>query len=145
MPLKDPAARAAYNREYQKRWYEANKDKRKAQVRQYKRANPAKVAAYDAEYRAKPENKANATRRKQEWREANRDRDRLTRRLWSKAHREQVRYYNSKRDRTEYNRAYYDANRDVYREHNARRYFRVTYGGYEMTESNWSSVARAGK
>ena len=40
MALKDPIARKAYQKEYHKEWYEKNKEKRKAQIEEYKKSKP---------------------------------------------------------------------------------------------------------
>jgi hypothetical protein len=124
MPHKDPEIRKAYLAEYNKRWYEANKEKRKAQVRQYKAMNPAKVAKANAEYQARPEVRQRATLSKQLWRETNRDSDRLTRRVWTKNNRDKVRDYDRRyrSDRSVYNASWYAANRDYCRERDALRY-----------------------
>jgi hypothetical protein len=121
VPHKDPAVRKAYLREHHKRWYEANKDQRQAQIRQYKADNRAKVDAQDAEYRSRPDVRARNTELKREWRELNRERDRKTRRLWSKLNRDRIQQYNCTRDRQERSREYYAANREYYA---ARRHLR---------------------
>ena len=40
MPIKDPADRKAYMKEYQARWYQKNKEKRKAQIAEYEKTKP---------------------------------------------------------------------------------------------------------
>ena len=40
MPIKDEAARKAYHKEYHAKWYEANKEKRKIQIEDYKKSKP---------------------------------------------------------------------------------------------------------
>jgi hypothetical protein len=40
MPIKDKAARKAYHKEYHAKWYEANKEKRKVQIEDYKKSKP---------------------------------------------------------------------------------------------------------
>jgi hypothetical protein len=124
VPHKDPEVRRAYVREYHAKWYAKNGDKRRAQIRQYKRANPTKVANGDAAYRSRPEVRAAATQRKQEWRAANVERDRASKRSWAKSHREQLRAYDRRYrgDRSEYNARWYEANREYCRVRDSLRY-----------------------
>lgn len=124
MPHKDPEVRRAYLREYHAKWYAANKEGRKEQVRQYKRENAGYVAAKNAEYRARDEVRERATMRKQLWRETNRERDQSTRRRWSKQNRHRLREYDRRyrQDRSEYNRTYYLQNREYLRHRDRLRY-----------------------
>lgn len=140
MPYKDPEkARAA-----QKAWYEANKEKRKAQIRLYKRANPAKVAAGNAEYKSRPEVRERATLKKRLWRAANLERERKNRRMWARNNRDRIRFYDSKRDRREYNARYYAANVEYYAHKNAMRYIRMRAGDV-VTDRQWSELKAVSK
>jgi hypothetical protein len=40
MPIKDEAARKAYHKEYHAKWYKENKEKRNAQIIEYKKTKP---------------------------------------------------------------------------------------------------------
>lgn len=130
MPHKDPDVRKAYLREFHRRWYETNKEERQAQIRQYKAANPDRVAEGNKAYRSRPDIKARNTQQKRQWRKANRERDLLNRRLWAKQNRDKLQQYDRRYrvDRTEYNRNYYAANRDRYTQLNRLRYI-VTRDG----------------
>jgi hypothetical protein len=136
VPYKDPERRKAYHRKYNKRWYEEHKDERKAQIRQYKRANPDRVASWDS----KPEALQRKAAARRAWRVAHRERDNRTRRIWTKANRDRVREYNRKREqqRAEYRKHYYLTNRDYFLQRSRIAYLRKRLG---ISDEQYATLA----
>lgn len=95
MACKDPEARRAYHREYNRAWRELHREKLRKKAREYKRrlraANPEKSREYEREWRA-----ANPGYHR-EWRAANPEKCREALRKWRVANPEKCREHDRRR------------------------------------------------
>ncbi|RHY66942.1 hypothetical protein DYB34_005175, partial [Aphanomyces astaci] len=71
MPIKDKAKAAAYKKEFNKKWYEKNKEKRMAQIKERKQKNKERELAYSRKNYELHHDKI--LERKKEYRERNKE------------------------------------------------------------------------
>jgi hypothetical protein len=123
MPHKDPEARKAYQREYdkanrerilarQKEYRKANRERLSAQEKEYRKANPEKISARHREYRKANRERLSAQYRK--YYKANRERLNAQKREYCKANAEKIKaqqreYCKANREKRHANSASYRA------------------------------------
>ena len=83
MPHKDPVARAAYQKEYHKKYAAENKEKKAATSKKWKEENPERVAINNKRYRQN--NRKKLAERSKKWAEENKEEVIATRKRYAAA------------------------------------------------------------
>lgn len=130
MPYRDPAKRKAYQREYQKRWYAANRESRKVQIAKWRDRNRERLRIYNLEYKHEhiDEMRLRDRNYSRRWRVANKDRKSESDRLWRRNNKAAL-------------RAYYLKYRALYKD--KRRIYMHAYWARRIPPNVWSRIIAA--